>query len=201
MCKRYTTGLAISMAVLFSGCKIFDSPERRDQRRDVAALQRVMAKKDLADKVFNEQAKLHPCSTVITQLIPGKTDSLPYPVYQVDKERLYAIADSLRNQFSEDFEQAMKEAADAGYAECQAKYKAQKIPAPRVDTFRIEDTRKTDAYRAETLEWKQKYTAAQAALDKAEKDAKGKLQLQWWMAIIFPLVFILIGYLLGRYAK
>lgn len=201
MAKQSLITVAISMAALFSSCKIFESAEKKDQRKDITALQRVMAKRLLADSVYLAMVKFYPCQNIVTKLIPGKIDSIPYPVYQVDQQRIYSIADSIRNVYAEDYEEAMRQAAQAAYDECVSKYTKQKIARPAPDTAWYEDTRMIDAYKTEADGWKLKYTAAQAAIDSMKQDKKGKLQLQLWHALLFSIIFIIIGFLTGRYGR
>lgn len=189
------------MATLFSSCKIFESIPKKEARKDNAALQRVQAKADLAFRVYLEQAKLHPCENIITKYLPGKKDSISYPVFVFNDNRTKEIADSVRMIYANDMYEAMQQAARAAYDECVSKYTNQKLPAPVHDTAWYEDTRHSDAWKATADDWKLKYTGAQAVVDQSEKDNKGKLRLQWWMAIVFPIVFLIIGFAIGRYGR
>jgi hypothetical protein len=193
-------GIAILLlAVLFSGCKLFRSIEKREEYKDNIALQRVQAKKDLADQVYIEQAKLHPCENVITKFIPGKADSIPYPVLTPDTSRYQKIVDSLQCLYADDLNEAMRQAAKAGYDECAATYKKQMIPLPVHDTVSYEDGRKLDVWKMDAESWKEKYLAQKAVNDQSTATNKGKILLPWWLTVCFSIVFIIIGYILAKF--
>jgi hypothetical protein len=198
MMKQFVILIAASLSL--PSCFITQSREKKNERKDTDALHRVLAKKPLADQVYFEMAKFHPCQNVVTRYLPGRRDSIQVPVLQLDSGRVKAITDSLRTIYAEDMQQAMTEAAKAAHAECVSKYTGLK-PVQVTDTVWYEDTRLINAYKFDAEAWKLKYIASQAGLDKAEKDDKGKVKVTWWQAVVFPIAFLLVGFLIGRYVR
>lgn len=69
-------GVLLALAFLIS-C----SAEKRIERKDNAAVERVRAKKSLLDKVKPQLDTLYPCKIDTNpKFLPGRVDSVPYPV-------------------------------------------------------------------------------------------------------------------------
>jgi hypothetical protein len=192
----------ILISMFLSGC----SPAARIARKDDSAVQRVLAKKDLLDKAYAEAAKNRPCKDSILKYLPGKTDSIYLGEYDVMPEQdeaalIKKIADSITFSYSEDYREGMRQAAQAGYDEAEAKWKRKKIPLPTVDTVWFEDGRKIDGWRTENQLLKQDKAALEAVVKSMKEADKGKIKIPWWLLLLLSATLFGTGFITSKLSK
>ncbi len=194
------------MAFLFIAAMLLFScnPAAKIARKDDRALQRVLAKKALLDKAYVEAAKNTPCENVIVKYVAGKKDSIYIDkLLPVTDESAFIkkIADSLGIKFSNDYLEGMRQAAAAGYAECEAKWRKIKIPAPTKDTAWYEDGRKIDGYRKETYQLQLEKAQLSGIIQAMQSAEKGKIQIPWWFLLIIITVCFTGGFITSKFSK
>lgn len=105
----------------------------------------VLKRQEQFDQVGKAWAKKNPCvNDSTTTVLPGRVDSIPYPVGVIDSSLLKTFADSIKiaiakkfNRNVEDCNGQVNEAFNVGYAKANDEWQRKKYAVKQPDTLKI----------------------------------------------------------------
>lgn len=178
--------LSIIAVCLFAGCN---------------PVKKVLKDKAAFDQIGKTWAQEHPCvNDTVETFLPGRIDSIPYPVLILDKETLRHKADSITRELAKKYhhdqqecDSAVNESFNIGFQ--QATYLASliKVPVYRPDTLKrtVTDTRERDLLRDDKVVLVTKVIDYKSSIEKSNHQ-KITAYVVAGLAMLFNILLLII---------
>lgn len=165
---------------------------------------KILNNKEAFDKVGTEWAKQHPCANDTAWIkLPGKVDSIAYPVLVTDTSSLQDIIDSISialadkyNTSIDDCNRQVDEAFKIGYKKAEYEYSKKKLPVKQPDTVirTIVDNRTIDVLKADN-------NRKSEELNKEKDKSAKRLAQRNWSYVLSGLLFLMLLFMIVVFIK